>query len=400
MLLYQSITIFIFIYLAFNVLYLLLFALAGLFRKRSDYSSSADKSRIVVLIPTYKEDSIICDTAIKALEHNYPVELFDIVIIADQLHEATIKTLSKLPLKTLTVSFEKSTKAKSLKYALKQLPDNYYDIVLILDADNIMGSDCLEKVNHAFKKGYSIVQLHRTAKNRNTATAILDALSEEINNHIFRQGHRALGLSSALIGSGMAFDYSSFKSLMMETDIEENPGEDREIYLALLKQGKVCEYIEDALVYDEKVQVREVLEKQRTRWISAQMQYAKRFWIKEFIKTFRFNKHYFDYSLQTLLLPRLILLVVILIMLVLSILVGISFGSRAFPFPIVWLGLFMGSILSLVMGAYKYISFKEILSSLPSLPKTIWSLFKALFKSSTSQREFLHTPKDYNSIGH
>jgi hypothetical protein len=49
------------------------------------------------------------------------------------------------------------------------------------------------------------VQGHRTAKNTNNSWAILDAISEEINNNIFRKGHRVLGLSSAIIGSGMAF---------------------------------------------------------------------------------------------------------------------------------------------------------------------------------------------------
>jgi cellulose synthase/poly-beta-1,6-N-acetylglucosamine synthase-like glycosyltransferase len=58
------------------------------------------------------------------------------------------------------------------------------------------------------------VQGHRTAKNTNNSWAILDAISEEINNNIFRKGHRVLGLSSAIIGSGMAFRYNYFKALM------------------------------------------------------------------------------------------------------------------------------------------------------------------------------------------
>jgi hypothetical protein len=51
-------------------------------------------------------------------------------------------------------------------------------------------------------------------KNTNNSWAILDAISEEINNNIFRKGHRVLGLSSAIIGSGMAFRYNYFKTLM------------------------------------------------------------------------------------------------------------------------------------------------------------------------------------------
>ena len=62
------------------------------------------------------------------------------------------------------------------------------------------------------------MQGHRVAKNHNTNLATLDAVSEEINNNIFRSGHRAIGLSSALIGSGMAFDYELIKSEMAKID--------------------------------------------------------------------------------------------------------------------------------------------------------------------------------------
>lgn len=54
------------------------------------------------------------------------------------------------------------------------------------------------------------VQTHRIAKNMNNDMALLDAVSEEINNTIFRLGHAKLGLSAALIGSGMAFRYDLF----------------------------------------------------------------------------------------------------------------------------------------------------------------------------------------------
>lgn len=395
MIILYAILVVIFLYLLFNVIYLLLFAISGLFRKKSAYSSVKDKKKIVVLIPTYKEDAIILETAQSAISQDYPQDQFDVVIIADQLQETTMNTLSRLPLRVIKVSFEKSTKARSLKYALQQLPDNYYDIVLILDADNIMGNGCIEKVNHAFFLGKEIVQLHRTAKNRNTPTAILDAISEEINNHIFRQGHRALGLSSALIGSGMAFRYTAFKTLMMETDIEDNPGEDREIYLELLRDGKVCEYIEDGLVYDEKVQSGQVLEKQRTRWISAQLQYAKRFWIKEFAKTFSYNIHYFDYAIQTLLLPRVLLLAACLLIAFLSLLLYLIAGVNLFPGYIMWIALFAGCFMSLGLSAYPYVSSKEIWTALGSLPATFFSFFRALIKSKPDQQEFIHTPKEF-----
>lgn len=387
----------IFCYLVFNDLYLLLFAIAGRFRKKSSHSPSAVKKKIAVLIPAYKEDSIIVETAIRAAHHDYPLDCYDVFIIADQLKEYTLAKLSQLSIKVIPVSFDQSTKAKSLKYALKQLPDSFYDILMLLDADNVMQNGCLQKVNGAFVKGFKMIQLHRTAKNKNTPTAILDAMSEEINNHIFRQGHRALGVSSTLIGSGMAFDFSIFKKLMMEADIENNPGEDREINLEMLKRGYVCEYIEDALVYDEKVQSDSVLEKQRTRWISAQLQYANYFWIKGFFKTFSYNFHYFDYAVQTLLLPRIMLLVTTFILFLISILIVLLTGKILFPGIMYWCILFIACMLVLTISLYKRIKLVELLKASLRLPLTIISFFKALLKAKHNQKEFIHTPKDYSS---
>jgi len=392
---YQIILSLIFAYISFNVAYLLTFAIAGLFKRKAVYSSVNKKRKIAVFIPTYKEDAIILETAQSAIYHDYPKDKFDVIIIADQLQESTLNSLSRLPLTLIRVSFEKSTKARSLKFALQQIADHKYDIIFILDADNIMERGCLEKVNHAFSSGHEMVQLHRTAKNRNTATAILDAISEEINNHIFRRGHRALGLSSALIGSGMAFRYADFNALMMEANIEDNPGEDREIYLRLLQQGKVCEYIEDALVYDEKVQSRAVLEKQRTRWISAQLQYANHFWINNLRKTFSYNIHYLDYAIQTLLLPRPILLVSSATMAILSIAIYIIGGNVSYPGITSWTILFGGCCASLIISIYRHITFKTIMIAMGGFPATCWSVFKALLKSRSDQKEFIHTPKEF-----
>lgn len=395
MILLSIILIIIFIYLAFNVGYLLLFAIAGLLKKSVYYAPNPNKKKIAVLIPAYQEDNVIIDTAQKAANHPYPSTFFDVIVIADGLQPKTLATLSELPVRLIEVSFQNSTKAKSLKFAFSAIQDDHYDIAMILDSDNIMGADCLEKINAAFHSGFSMVQLHRTAKNKNTATAILDGISEEINNHIFRKGHRALGLSSALIGSGMAFYYKELNKLMQQTDIENNPGEDREIFLEMLKKGAVCEYIDDAMVYDEKVQSSQVLEKQRTRWLSAQMQYTNRFWLKEFVKTFSYNIHYFDNAVQTLLLPRIMLIAATFIMSFFAASLLWSTGADLYFGVIGWSLLFVCCLLSFLLSAFKYIFLKRTLNALWSIPKILWSFSKALSKSRPDQREFVRTPKEF-----
>ncbi|MEG1543738.1 MAG: glycosyltransferase family 2 protein, partial [Tannerellaceae bacterium] len=188
---------------------------------------------MVILIPAYKEDRVIQECVNSCINQSYPHTYFDVVVISDQMKAETLQSLFLLPVRVIQVKFENSTKAKALNFAMGQIEDPY-DIALVLDADNTIAPDFLTQVNNQFAvPGVQIVQAHRTAKNLNTNLALLDAVSEEINNSIFRQGHVNLGLSAALIGSGMAFSYGLFKEVM--GTINAIGGFDRALELVLLK---------------------------------------------------------------------------------------------------------------------------------------------------------------------
>ena len=391
----KIISIIIFIYLAICTLYNLIFALASIVRVPQKYTSSEEKHRFVILIPAYKEDEVILNTVKNLLQQDYPAHAFDVVVIADQFRQETLRELSLLQVKVTEVAFEKSTKAKSIKCAIQELPDHCYQCILVLDADNLLGKGCLEKANHAYASGFRVIQLHRTAKNKNTNTAILDAISEEIGNTIVRKGHRAMGLSASLIGSGMVFDYPLFKNVMMSLDIEDDPAEDRAINAEILRRGFVCEYIDDAYVYDEKVQSNIVLENQRVRWISAQMSYMRHFWLINPVKTLLVNLHYLDYAIQTLILPRSVLLVASFLILVVEILLRLILHISLLPGTFYWALPFAVCIGGMAISMGKDITPAEKRMALLSFPITFWSFLKAFFKSSSGQKEFIHTPKEY-----
>ena len=208
---------FLYIIFAINVVYLLVYSLASLRRCKTLVTLSAvTHKRFVILIAAYREDTVILPTVHACLAQDYPCEKYDVVVVSDHMQPATNAALSSLPIKLLQVDFEKSTNTKSLKVALEYLDRDAYDVVLIIDADNIIMPSYLSEVNDAFAvAGVRVVQTHRIAKNLNTDMAYLDAVSEEINNSIFRLGHVNLGMSAALIGSGMAFEYRLFYDAMM-----------------------------------------------------------------------------------------------------------------------------------------------------------------------------------------
>ena len=287
------------------VLYLFVFAAFSMQRRREPYPPARKQRRFVTLIPAYKADAVVVRTAQAALAQEYPEGLHRVAVIADQLQPATLGELRKLPLTVIEVTFENSSKAKALTAAVEELGPEAAEAVAILDADNLVGGEFIARLNEVFDAGVEAVQAHRTAKNRDTDTAVLDAAGEEINNSIFRRGHVALGFSSALIGSGMAFRYDWFCANIRRC---VTAGEDKELEALLLRQGIYIDYLDDVRVLDEKVQGEGAYYNQRRRWIAAQF-YALSSAVRQLPGAILSgNTDYCDKLLQWCLPPRILLL--------------------------------------------------------------------------------------------
>ncbi|MDT0605785.1 glycosyltransferase [Croceitalea rosinachiae] len=377
-------------YFGFASIYIFLFALAGIFKAKKKNVIINKQRKFAVLIPGYKEDNVIVEVARRALEQSYAEELFDVVIIADSFQENTLAKLRKLPITLVEVAFEKSTKSKALNKAMEVIGDKYH-VALVLDADNIMEFDFIEQINDAFNRGYKVVQGHRIAKNTNTPFAILDAISEEVNNHIFRKGHRVLGLSSALIGSGMAFDYHFFKTTM--ANVNAVGGFDKELELKLLRNRTKIEYLHKALVLDEKVQKSEVFSNQRKRWLSAQFIYFRRYvlsGIKELV--FKGNIDFADKVYQMISTPRILLLGLVFVFTGVYALIDIFFeSSTSIVSSQYWFITFIITVLAFALSIpRKYYSISTLKAVL-TLPKAFVLMFLSLFKLKGANKKFIHT---------
>ena len=308
---YTDIVLFFIVALA--VLYLGFFAIAALFNRHHESPRSKKQNRIVVLIPSYKQDAVIEQAVISVLSQAYPQRMFDVTVISDHQLEMTNMRLAQYPITLLTPNFEESTKAKSLQYAILNLPEfKIYDIALILDADNIVEQDFLAKVNDAFETAATkAIQMHRISRNRDTKIALLGAIFEEINNAIFRRGHINIGLSSALAGSGVAYDFVWLKSNIMKA---RTAGEDKELEALLLRQEIYIDYFDDIYVYGEKKRTTAKLNQQHGRWAAEQFHNFIR--NIKFLPGASFRKQYdlADKIIQWMLIPRITMVAVILIM--------------------------------------------------------------------------------------
>ena len=380
----HSIDIILWVIIASSVAYVVFFAIISLFYEKEDKLAthaaalSNKQNKFLILYPAYKEDRVIINAIENFLLQDYPSTHYTVVVISDHMQPETNDYLRQLPITLLEPVFEKSSKAKAMQYAINEVKGNF-DQVVILDADNIVRPDFLSQLN-ILCTIYDAIQCHRCAKNADNDVAVLDGASEEINNTIFRKAHNRLGLSSALIGSGMCFKYELFKRNVFQLS---TAGEDREMEALLLHQEVYIKYAPDIHVFDEKVSSQDNFQRQRMRWMTAQVQslFSNLPKIPNAIIHGKIN--FVDKTIQQALIPRSILIVL---------LAGISIFITIFmpSWCEKWWAIFALLAVSLFIALprqLRYQSFAKVLT----IPGLVLRMLKNLLHIDRKNTDFIHT---------
>ena len=370
---------------AFSVGYIFFYAITYalgqlLIIKRGPTSDDIRQKKYLVIFPAYGEDKVILHTVKSFLLQHYPHDKYSVVVVSDHMLKETNTELSKLPITLLQPQFENSSKAKALQFAIDNIYDNF-DNIVILDADNIVQPDFLEKLNEICNQGFSAIQCHRCAKNAENQIAQLDGISEEINNSLFRKGHNNIGLSSALIGSGMCFDYLWFKA---HVHLLSTAGEDREIEKMLLIEHIYIKYVEDIDVFDEKVGNEDNFQLQRQRWMSAQLNCLLSMMKNLPTSIVHLNVNYIDKTIQQMLIPRSMLLVGTFVWALLMSVFEMSWAYK-------WWGLFALTSLSLWIAIPRKMRNGGLAQLITHLPRLTWRMMSNIRHIDSENREFIHT---------
>ncbi len=380
--LYHALEIIIFIPAVLSVSYLFIFSLFSLLPSQKTSRRNAYRNKFLIIFPAYAEDSVIKESVSAFLKQDYPAEKYDVVVVSDHMKQETNQILSALPIKNIIATYTKSSKAKALQLAIQESdPAANYNYVVILDADNQVDSHFLEEINAYCKPGTIAIQAHRQAKNINTPVALLDAISEEINNTIFREAHVKVGMSSALIGSGMCFSFSWFRENVWQLS---SSGEDKELEEALLKGKHKIDYLSHIPVYDEKVQSKENFGNQRKRWIAAQIFSAKSLGkrIPNALRTG--NWQLIDKFTQQLLLPRSMCLVVIPLLTVLTYFINPIHTIK-------WIVVTLMLFISLLVATPRRFYNRPTLSAMLQVPHLAFRMMSNLLHLKGADKNFIHT---------
>lgn len=195
-----SIDSFLFLCLVAILIYLYVFAIASHFRQNARYPQAEKLHKYAILLPENTEFT----------PQDYPSELYEVISYKD------------------------------LFQAVESLKESDSEIVVILEETSRVRPTLLAKLNNICDAGIKAVQLHRVLADRQTFRRRLQAVREEIYNHLYKQGSTQLGLSSALDRTNIAIDREwLLQNLKTGKSNLERKLLRQEIYIDYLKQSPV-----------------------------------------------------------------------------------------------------------------------------------------------------------------
>jgi cellulose synthase/poly-beta-1,6-N-acetylglucosamine synthase-like glycosyltransferase len=217
---------------------------------------------------------------------------FNVFVVADNIKEQIVIDNDRVNI--LYPSVPLHSKIGSISYAMELIKDPA-SVVLILDADNLLDPEYLNVLNLYFQKGFNVVQSDFKAKNTETPIALMDAVGDLYNFFVDREMRMELGFSSAIWGAGIAFRRALYQGIDY---IDNLGGFDKKLQIHLASSVSRIAFAQEAVLYDEKIVDADALQRQRTRWISAQMKYMgqnMRFLVQA-ISKMDFNRIYFGFA--------------------------------------------------------------------------------------------------------
>ncbi|MCD8181442.1 MAG: glycosyltransferase [Firmicutes bacterium] len=333
--------------------------------------------RFAVLISARNEEKVI-STLVDSIHHqDYPQDLIDIYVIADNCTDNTARAAKNAGATVFVRNdLEKVGKGYALDYALNKIFDkngkDYYDGFFVFDADNILDTNYITAMNRTFSDGHRIITSYRNSTNYGTnwitaGYALWYLRESKFLNH-----------SRMLLGSGCAISGTGF--LVPKDIIKEMGGwkyflltEDIEFSIANSIKGEKIAYCSDAIFYDEQPQTFKQSWTQRLRWARGFLQVFKKYGLKLMGSVFKKNRKT-CYDMSITILPAIFITLLIVIANAAALVLGIR-GGEDWTHIVITLGQW-------IMGAYFTLFFMGLITLLSEnkrIHTSTWKKIKYLF---------------------
>ena len=258
--------------LSISIFYQIAIGLFGFRKETKDYQDHDPESRFLILIPAHNEERVIGDIIRNLEEMDYPRELYDYYVIADNCTDRTAETARAAGARVIETKKESpdapTGKPIALRKALESLGDyqNRYDLMMVFDADNLMDGNMLREVNSQYldKGKPDFIQCYLGAKNKEGVVAWFYYTGYTLTNRFFDLAKHRLGLNCPIGGTGFAMSTAYLHQRGGWTTMSLT--EDFEIQVEATLEGRRILWNHNTRVYDEKPTRLRAAIRQRMRW--------------------------------------------------------------------------------------------------------------------------------------
>lgn len=270
--------------------------------------------RFAALISARNEEAVIA-TLVDSIHHqDYPQDMIDIYVIADNCDDNTAKAAEKAgAIVYVRNDMKKVGKGYALDYAFGKITEergkDYYDGYFVFDADNILDTNYISAMNRSFSDGHRIITSYRNSTNYGTNWITAGYALWYIRESKF------LNHSRMLLNSGCAISGTGF---LVSKDVINNIGgwkyflltEDIEFSIANAMEGEKIAFCPDAILYDEQPCTFKQSWTQRLRWARGFLQVFARYGVKLIGSIFTKNRRT-CYDMTMTILPAIFITIVI-----------------------------------------------------------------------------------------
>ncbi len=268
--------------IAFSI-YATIIGVFGFWNSGSRMKQYEPKNRFAVLIPAHDEEAVIQPLIRSLREQDYPAELYDVYVIADNCSDGTAERARAVGARVFERSSDRRGKGHALRYALERLgfldddSANPYDAVAFFDADNLVDPKFLQVMNDRLAAGENLIQCFLDSKNpSDTWISSAYSILFWLNSRYMMLARYNLGFSAAFMGTGMCISARALGDVGWDV---QTLTEDLEYSVQAVLHGYPTHYTHDTRVYDEKPLTLESSIRQRLRWARGQFDVAFRYLI-------------------------------------------------------------------------------------------------------------------------
>ena len=185
--------------------YLCLIGFAGMWRRR-EVKIKIPQKKFAVIVAAHNESAVIAPLIENLKTLDYPKELYDIYVIADNCTDNTAEIASNAgAIVCRRIDETKKSKGYALDWMFERLFEmeksgKIYDAVAIFDADNLVSPNFLMEMNNRLCKGDKIIQGFLDAKNPyDTWISGTFAIAFWVIDYVSHLAKTNLGLSAVLV---------------------------------------------------------------------------------------------------------------------------------------------------------------------------------------------------------